>query len=196
MISNSFDTVDRIEFVNRIKNKDSDLILELVEKYYLTLYRVACGRGLSREEAEDVVANCWSTFFEKSEKFEGRSNVKTYLFGILFNKIRELKRKTAQFDDGEVANQILESNFDKSGMWAYKPSDPESMVRAIQIRGVLEECMSQLNESQKMALQLKDLEGLSLVEICETLQIKVNTLKITLHRVRNQVRRCVEGKIV
>lgn len=50
------------------------------------LFACARGLGFSESDAEELVQDTFSSFLNAIERFEGRSKLRTYLFGILYNK--------------------------------------------------------------------------------------------------------------
>ena len=60
------------------------------------ILRAAAGAGLDGQLAEDVTQSTFLTFLETAHKFEGRSRVRTWLFGILYRKIAEARRKAGR----------------------------------------------------------------------------------------------------
>ncbi len=65
----------------------------LVKQYTEMLLKGALSLGFRNQQADDLVQSVWATFFEVVPTFEGRSQVKTFLFGVLINKSRELRRE-------------------------------------------------------------------------------------------------------
>ena len=71
--------------------------LDLVVRAYLSqILRAARGAGLDPSQAEDVTQATFTTFIETASRFEGRSHVRTWLFGILYRKLSERWRGTAR----------------------------------------------------------------------------------------------------
>ena len=184
---------DNEEFLNSLRNREHKAISQLIESYQLPLTKGALAHKVSIEEAEDIVAETWGTFFEKVENFEGRSKLKTYLFGVMYNKVRELRKKTKKYVNFEDPLDMLGSNFDKDGFWAYTPTEPDAFAEAHELQGTLDGCMDSLTENQKRIFHLKEVEGKSSNEICEIIDISNANLKVSLHRARNQIRRCIEA---
>lgn len=186
---------DHNSFLEALKGRDRKAIDELVRTHHEYLIRGALAQKMSLDEAEDVVAATWSIFFEKIENFEGRSQLKTYLFGIMYNKIREHRRFAQRFVEIDESSDILNSNFDEKGAWAYTPSDPDQFIHAMELQGALKDCMKHLSDKQQKVFYLKEIHEEETQNICELLNISKTNLKVILHRSRNQIRRCVEGFI-
>ncbi len=64
----------------------------LVHEYTESLLKGALSLGFIQQEAQDLVQSVWLTFFEVQSKFKGKSHVRTFLFGILYNKAKEKRR--------------------------------------------------------------------------------------------------------
>ena len=91
--------------------------IEMVVKAYLAqLMRAARGAGLDETRAEDVTQATFATYIEKAANFDGRSHVRTWLLGILYRKIHEIRReikRDAEADDiDEVVEQFTARIFD------------------------------------------------------------------------------------
>lgn len=185
--------LNSIEFIDLLRQRDHGAISMLIDRLQSNLIKGALAQKISMEQAEDAVAETWSTFFEKIENFEGRSQIKTYLFGIMYNKVREAKRKVSRFVEVDDPNDFLGANFNDKGFWTYTPAEPDSFIQATELKSNLDDCLGGLSDNQRQAFYLKEIQGDSPKDICEELKVTMANFKVTLHRARNQVRRCVEG---
>ncbi len=174
----------------------------VVRTYFLQIFRAARGTGLSEEQAEDVTQETFATFVEKIDSFEGRSHVRTWLFGILYNKLKEQRHR---FDreqknvsiDGQsstVIDAAFESAFDSRGRWSRPPRSPAAKLEAQEVGSMISDCMKSAPTNQRLAFLLKEAEGLSSEEICKILDVSPTNLGVMLHRFRNRVRNCLQDK--
>ncbi len=62
-------------------------------------------------------------------------------------------------------------------------------------RGALRECLEELAATAREAVDLRYQEGASGVEIAAILGISEANVKVTMHRARQQLRGCIEGKL-
>jgi len=183
-----------IEFIQKIKDRDHDKLELLVRNYTTALYRCALGLGFDSNNANELVQQTWTTFYDVVHKFEGRSHIRTYIFGILYNKASEARRQDYRIDHNDPIEDILESRFDENGSWKVPPKSPEEFLMASQSLDIIEECMGKLPSVQKMAFCLKEVEGHKTNDICETLGISISNLGVLLFRARNRLRECIERK--
>jgi RNA polymerase sigma-70 factor (ECF subfamily) len=85
--------IESPELATGIRASDPQTQRLVVETYLPQILRAARAAGLDLATAEDVAQSTFLTFFEKAATFEGRSQVRTWLFGILYRKIQEARRK-------------------------------------------------------------------------------------------------------
>ena len=76
------------EFLARLRASDRAAIEIVVETYLAQILRAARGAGVDPQQAEDVTQATFTTFIETAPRFEGRSSVRTWLFGILLQEDR------------------------------------------------------------------------------------------------------------
>lgn len=181
-------------FVSRIQNGDRQAIGAVVRFYLPQIHRAARGAGLAAERADDVVQETFQTFVEAAARFEGRSHVRTWLFGILYRKIAEARRglgRERQFDD---IDDVFESRFDERGGWSRPPRPADGDLDAKEMRRQIADCLETAPEPQRMAFVLREVEGFATPEICKILSVTDTNLGVMLHRLRNRVRECLESK--
>jgi RNA polymerase sigma-70 factor, ECF subfamily len=188
-IETSFSSAD---FLERLRNQDHGAITAVVKRYTRHVYRAALGLGFSPEAADEVTQNVWGTFFEVLPGFKGNSHVRTFLFGILYNKAKQYRRGQASVTDTPI-DEAFENRFDpESGQWTRPPMNPQKFLEAAETAGVVQACLDDLPASQRMAFVMRELEGASTEEICNVLGVSVTNLGVLLHRARNRLRESVE----
>lgn len=180
------------EFINQLKSGDPEAIKNVVEKYNRTLFNAALGQGVSPEHAEEVVHHTWTAFFEALPRFEGRSHIRTFIFGILYNKCKEFWREKKKHIDNEEYDPIVDSSYDNGG-WTYFPVETDKFVEATQTFEKIEECMEGLPPNQRMAFHLKEVQEEESSEICNILGVSDTNLRVLIYRAKNRLRKCLEG---
>jgi DNA-directed RNA polymerase specialized sigma24 family protein len=78
--------------LERLRRRDPDALREIVDEHARPLYRAARGMGFAVEEAEDLAQDVFVTFIESLDRFEGRAQIGTWLFGI--RSCRQRRRST------------------------------------------------------------------------------------------------------
>lgn len=182
------------EFLARLRRCDRDAVRQVVETLMPQVLRAARGAGLDEQEADDVTQQTFLTFIETLPRFEGRSQVRTWLFGILYHKLREARRAFQRDERHDDIDEILEHRFDRRGMWQSPPRQADDELWDRQIRKHLEDCLETVPERHRLAFVLKEVEGLATGEICNILEITTTNLGVVLYRARNRLRECLEGR--
>jgi len=185
--------IDDPAFVARIRQRDPEAVSHVVRTYLGQIFRAARGAGFDASRAEDVAQATFATFVETADRFEGRSSVRTWLFGILHRKIHETRR-TDQRHDSDDIDEVFESRFDSGGSWQRPPATPESNLEAEETLLAIGDCLAGAPEQQQAAFRLRDVQGMSTAEICNILAVSRTNLGVLLHRVRNRLRECLEAK--
>lgn len=160
---------------------------------------VAAARSIAPRHAEDAVQESWISAYSAIANFEGRSGLKTWLVRIAMNKsyniIRSQKREVS-LEGLEGEHDPLANAFVTGGpfgtQWGvqfqrWTDDTPQALLEAHVLQDCLEHHMADLPDGQRMALTLKDIEGLSPKEICNTLAISQSNFRVLLHRARIRV---------
>lgn len=151
--------------------------------------------------AEDAVSETVLAALAKPQSFGNRSQLKTWLVGILKHKVvdalRHHHREVSGLDDSEDAQaEPLDAiAFKADGHFAEPPADwgnPEQQTSSQQFFEILEACASKLPASQGRLFLMREWLELSSEEICKELQLTPTNLYVQLHRARLRLRECLE----
>jgi RNA polymerase sigma-70 factor, ECF subfamily len=181
-------------FLERLRRRDPEALAEAVHEHARPLVRAARTLGFAEPEAEDIVQDVFRTFLERLENFEGRSQLRTWLFGILHRKALERHRAAALDDRMDPIDEVFESRFDSKGNWSRPPADLERLMLSKEIGDLIRGCMDGLPVNQREVFVLREVEGLETSEICKILAVSVTNFGVLMHRARARLRECLEGK--
>ncbi|MGZ3769011.1 MAG: RNA polymerase sigma factor [Bdellovibrio sp.] len=180
--------------LEKLRSRDVQTMADVVREHTKTIYNASLKLGFSPPEAEDLTQNVWLTFFDVVGRFEGNSAVKTFLFGILYNKASELRKQKKRIEPTDEIEKVIDDHFDQNGHWAKSPIDPEKFLHSTQVMELIKNCLELLPFNQKMAFVLKDMEEDSTENACKILNVSATNLGVLLYRARNQLRECIERK--
>lgn len=186
--------LDSPDLAARIRARDPDALRAVVSAYLPQVVRAARGAGFSRDRAEDVAQSTFVTFLESASRFEGRSHVRTWLFGILYKKIAEARRDVAREREVDDIDDVVRARFDESGGWTAPPRPTDARLRDREIREGVTDCLEQAPSAQRMAFVLREVEQLATEEICKILHVTRTNLGVMLYRIRNRLRECLEAR--
>ncbi|APW44597.1 sigma-70 family RNA polymerase sigma factor [Rhodoferax saidenbachensis] len=151
--------------------------------------------------AEDAVSETVLAALAKPQAFANRSQLKTWLVGILKHKVVDALRlhgrevSTSPESDDDQADPMDYIQFQADGHFTEAPAewgDPEQQMRSRQFFEVLEACTSQLPAAQGRLFLMREWLELSSEEICKELGLTPTNLYVQLHRARLRLRECLE----
>jgi RNA polymerase sigma-70 factor (ECF subfamily) len=152
--------------------------------------------------AEDAVSETIVAALAKPQSFGQRSQLKTWLIGILKHKVIDIFRHNARTvvletdSDMAHANDALDALvFKTNGHFAQAPSDwgnPEQDLQSQQFFAVLEACTDKMPAAMGRVFLMREWLELSSDDICKELGLSATNLYVTLHRARLRLRECLE----
>ncbi len=169
--------------------KDFRSELEAQRAYLL---RYASLQLRNREAAEDAVQETLAAAL--AGDFAGRSNLRTWLTGILKHKIVDAVRKQGRESPIED-DEALDALFDERDHWvAFPPEwqDPERSLEQAQFFAALQRCLEGLPAKTATAFMMREHLGLETAEICKELGITSTHCWVLLYRARMALRECLE----
>lgn len=178
----------------KLKKRDSQYLQELFVDINPRLVRMMAAKGIYNENAEEIIHECWETFFSNLEKYEGRSSIRTFIFGILINKIRENRRRVDRIEYEEDSEKVFDRSFTVDGWWTNEPTDPMELIANKQLKNLIAECLHGLTENQKNAFLLIEADGETAEDTCSILGVSLSNLRVLIFRAKDKLRTCLEGR--
>jgi RNA polymerase sigma-70 factor (ECF subfamily) len=193
-------TADSVEFVGRaVASDDLDLVHaiqsgdvsafdQLVWRYDLKLLRIAQHVTHNREDSQDAVQESFMKALQHLGEFREHSQFSTWLFRITANQalMKLRKRRTTidvsldeafQEDEDILPREVAD--------WAL---NPEELCRASELRDILIKAIEELRPILRTVFVLRDVEGLSIDQTAEALDLSSSAVKTRLWRARLQLR--------
>ena len=168
------------------------------------LFKFALLRLRDPAKAEDAVQETFLAALKGGKSFSGRSAEKSWLVGILKNKIYDHFRKASRetsFTDLNFYNDEEGDRFVADGLgaggWIHELG-PQEWSRAGESLDqelfwkTYRECSGRLPKNVATVFNLREVDGVTSREICSLLNISESNLWVMLHRARMALRRCLE----
>src|SRR4051812_44208224 len=189
-----------------LQRGDEKVFVELVRQHQSLMMRIALRYLGNRTVAEEVVQETWLGVLNGLERFEGRAALKTWIFRILTNRaISRAQREgrsvpfSSLGDDGEGQPLVDPDRFrpedDRwAGGWKSFPQPlPEERLLERETLAMIEAAIAELPERQHTVIVMRDVEGWTAEEVCQSLEISEANQRVLLHRARSKVRSRLES---
>jgi RNA polymerase sigma-70 factor (ECF subfamily) len=189
-------TLSDIELGNRIATKDVAAVRLVTGRNNQRLFRAAWSILKDRSEAEEAVQEGYMKAFNAIETFAGMSSLSTWLTRIVVNEALS-RRRRAQARSRLLNRKsilVLEEYREKL-MAGSVTQSPERVVMRRQIAKLLEAAIARLPDTFRPVFILREIEGLSVEDTAEALQIPEETVKTRLFRARRRLQKELDPEL-
>lgn len=192
------------DLVALLLSGDEQAFADVVRHYHGPLLRFARIFVATPEVAEDVVQDGWLAVLTGLPAFEGRSSLKSWIFGIVANKAKTRgvrERRTIPFADLMTSDEdgaaVDGDRFMRNGGWRQPPArwdanTPEAQLLRREAISIVERVLAELPPAQRAVVTLRDVEDLDAAETCNMLGITETNQRVLLHRGRSKIRAALE----
>jgi RNA polymerase sigma-70 factor (ECF subfamily) len=180
------ESAEEAELIARIRSGESHLYGTLVDRYQRRLWW-SCLRMLGdADEADDVVQETFVRAWEKLDGFDPGRRFYTWLFTIARNRCLNALRRRRTWGFRSLSGDdppVLPAR-----------EDAASGVEDRELARALAECLETLPADQREVFDLRHAEDFRYAEIAAVLELTLGTVMSRLHRARERMRDCLEGK--
>ncbi len=179
---------DDLDLVHASKDGDVAAFEELVKRYDRKLLRIAQSVTHNREDSQDAVQEAFLKAFQNLGEFREDSKFSTWLIRITVNqslmKLRKQRttREASLDDDFQADGDVLPKEVTD---WA---PNPEQLYWASELRDILVKCLEELSPILRTVFVLRDIEGLTIDQTAEVLDVSHTAVKARQWRARLQLR--------
>ena len=176
-----------LDLVHASKNGDVAAFEQLVKRYDRKLLRIAQGVTHNTEDSQDAVQEAFFKAFQNLGQFREVSQFSTWLISITVNQslmklrkqraVKEVSLEDFQADGGMLPIEVTD--------WA---PNPEQLYWAAELRNILIKTLEELRPLLRTVFVLRDVEGLSIHQTAEVLNLSHAAVKARLWRARLQLR--------
>jgi RNA polymerase sigma-70 factor (ECF subfamily) len=159
---------------------DPRAFANVYEEQFAFVWRSACRLGVEPSHLDDVVQETFVVVHRRLSEFEGRSSIKTWLFGILVNVVRAHQRA---FRKGHARWSPAAAGPDPETVVDPSASPHEYAARAEAARLVMQ-LVAGLDDDKRAIFVLAELEQMSAPDIALALGVALNTVYSRLRLAR------------
>ena len=202
---------DETALLDALRGGDEAAFVTLVERHHPMLLRLARMYVADAAAAEEVVQETWLGVLNGLDRFEARSSLKTWIVQILMNRARSRASRDGRSvpfsslwdaKHGPPEAAVPAERFRPAddplwpGHWKEAPrswgDDPEQRLLGREMQDHIRRAIDGLPPSQREVIVLRDVQGWTADEVCNTLNVTETNQRVLLHRARSRVRRALE----
>ena len=187
MVATLFQEYTDFEIIDKVIAGETKLFEVLIRRNNSALYKIGRSYRYNHHDTEDLMQEAYIGAFYSLPKFEKRSSFKTWLSRIMINLCYQKKQRSS------FKNEIPLENNEKGKIipMFQQPSDIETPVNK-ELGRVLENAINKIPEDYRIVFTLRELNGLSISETIEALQISESNVKVRLNRAKKLLRTEIE----
>lgn len=176
------------EVIEKAKAGDQQAFRVLVETMQGFVYSIAFRFVREKQEAEDLVQECFIRFWKNLSRYNPDYSLKSWLGKIITNLCLDFLKS------GNHKNALNQISLDEK-MITKDPSHFEDKINAEELHRVLLTIAEGLTPKQRAAFILRDLEMLEVAEVCQILDMTAGNLKSNLYYARLNIKQGLKNTI-
>lgn len=173
--------------VERVQRGDKRAFELLVTKYQRKLMRLVSRLLCDQAEAEDVVQEAFIRAYRALPQFRGDSAFYTWLYRIGINTAKNYLLSQGRRAPTSTEVDAEEAETSREGGQLRDINTPESMLATKQIAETVNIAMGELSEELRIAITLREIEGLSYDEIADAMGCPIGTVRSRIYRAREAI---------
>jgi len=181
--------------LRRLRDRDERAFRELIEGHRDRVYNITFRMLGNRAEAEDVAQEVFITVFKTIEDFREESKFSTWLYRVTVNHCKNRIKYLARRHDRDHDEIDETSNGHNGAIGSGPPASPDRALEGAQMEKLLQEAIGSLDEEHRVVVVLRDVEDLSIEEICKITDLPDGTVKSRLHRARLALRKKLQRHV-
>src|SRR5215467_13131849 len=174
---------------------DRDAFRVLVERHSRSIFRVAYRMTGNQADADEIVQETFLRAYKSLARFELRANFGTWIYRIAVNRSLDfLSSKKAQMQNKETYS-IADSPDPDDGAQVQLPAPqagPERLLLSAEIQKKVAQAMGLLSPAERVAFTMRHMEGQSIEDISQVLNLKTSAAKNCVFRAVQKIREHLE----
>lgn len=186
--------VDEVELIARSTEGDLAAFNVIVERYQGPLYNLCLRMLGSQQAAEDATQDAFIAGYRAIGRFRGgrSGGFRAWLFrigvNVCYDELRRRRARPAVSLDAPRGEGSRAFDVPNTG-----PA-PEEQAQAAELRGVIQQGLTELPSEQRLAVVLCDVQGMDYAEIAEVMGVSLGTVKSRINRARARLRAYLQSR--
>lgn len=174
---------------------DRDAFRVLVERHSRSIFRVVYRMTGNQQDSEELVQETFLRAYKSLERFELRANFSTWLYRIAVNRTLDfLTARKTQMQNKDTY-QIVDQPDPEEGNQIQLPSPTPGQDRLLisaEMKQKIAGAMELLTPAERVAFTMRHMEGRSIEEISQALDLKISAAKNSVFRAVQKLRQQLE----
>ena len=167
---------------------DRPTFAQIYDDYFAFVWRSALRLGTPRANIDDIVQEIFIIANDRLPGFEGRSTVKTWLFGIVLNVVRTHRRSLAAKQPHALRPEILAD----ADVLPDPAEGPHERVTKAEAARILDRVLEDVDDEKREVFVLSELEEMSGPAVAEALELNLKTAYARIHAARRAFERALQ----
>jgi RNA polymerase sigma-70 factor (ECF subfamily) len=174
--------------VSQVLAGDQDAFRVLVERHSRSIYAMVHRMTGSPHDTEEIIQEVFLRAYTKLKSFELRSSFATWLYRIAVNRTLDFLSAKKMNDTCQIAeNPDPEAHGEQVQLRSGSPG-PDRLLLSTEIESRIADAMKRLTPVEHMAFTLRHLEGKSIEEISQVLNLRADAAKNSIYRAVQKLR--------
>jgi RNA polymerase sigma factor (sigma-70 family) len=176
------------EIIRKIILGEPGLFEILIRRYNPYLYRIGRSYHFTHADTEDLMQEAYVQAFLNLSGFENRASFKTWLTRIMLNHCYQRTHRLRHRKEIVMDVSLTENRLPLF----HQPSNTEKTMVNNELGNVLEQALNRIPEDYRIVFTLRELNGLSVADTTEALDITESNVKVRLNRAKKMLRLEIE----
>jgi len=186
-VNTLFQEYTDFEIIDKVTGGETRYFEILIRRNNAALYKIGRSYRYNHHDTEDLMQEAYIAAFHDLPKFEKKSAFKTWLSRVMINLCYQ-KKKRSSFKN-EIPLEVSEKG--KTVPMFHQSSNSENPINK-ELGRVLENAIDKIPEDYRIVFTLRELNGMSISETMDTLQITESNVKVKLNRAKKMLRTEIE----
>ncbi len=173
------------ELIDRILNKETALFELIIRRHNQGLYRIGKMYRFNHEDTQDLMQETYIEAFVHLHQFENRASFRTWISKIMFH---QCYRKTKKWEEKNI--KTIENEMSVFENLYY--TETQNNVMNKELASVIEKALLEIPTDYRTVFTLREINGMSIAETVEILEISESNVKVRLNRAKMMLRKEIE----
>jgi len=175
------------DVISKVLNGEKAMYEIIVRRYNPYLYKIGRSYNYSHDDTQDLMQDTSIDAYKSLDKYEGRSNFKTWISRIMLNNCFRKKEKSS------FKKEVMEEfNEHSTPLFAAAENKTATIVHSRELGTIIEQALDNIPLDYKMVFTLREMNQMSVAETSELLQISEANVKVRLNRAKEMLRQHIE----